>query len=65
MSGTGTVDFREWVRMKVRIAVVVIGALLGAGVLGTAVASAAPQAHSVSAPAGWGSPIPVGTPTTH
>lgn len=51
--------------MKVRIAVVVIGALLGAGVLGTAVASAAPQAHSVSAPAGWGSPIPVGTPTTH
>jgi hypothetical protein len=50
--------------MKVRIAVVVIGALLGAGVLGTAVASAAPPAPGVSTAAGW-SPIPVGTPTTH
>ncbi len=50
--------------MKIRIAVVVIGALLGAGVLGGAVANAAPQAHSASASAGW-SPTPVGTPTTH
>ncbi|HEX9335604.1 MAG TPA: hypothetical protein VF892_06950 [Pseudonocardiaceae bacterium] len=50
--------------MKIRIAVVVISALLGAGVLGGAVANAAPQAHSASAPADW-SPTPVGTPTTH
>jgi hypothetical protein len=49
--------------MKVRIVAVVIGALLGAGVLGATVANAAPRGHS--APADWGSPAPVGTPTTH
>jgi len=51
--------------MKVRIAVVAIGVLLGAGVFGTAVGNAATQAPSASAPADWGSPQPVGTPTTH
>lgn len=53
--------------MKIRIVAVAIGALLGAGVLGAAVANAAPQAHSASAPADWGSPgpAPVGTPTAH
>ena len=51
--------------MKIRIVAVVVGALLGAGVLGATVANAAPQVGGASAPADWGSPAPVGTPTTH
>lgn len=52
--------------MRIRIAVVVVGTMLGLGVLGATVANAAPLEtvqHSVSAPADG--IVPVGTPTPH
>lgn len=52
--------------MRIRIAAVVVGTMLGLGTIGAAAANAAPlqtARHGVSAPADG--VVPVGTPTTH